>query len=165
MAIWRETEVEQNMFKRTLFWDKGSNSTMRMLYLQIQHFLTVASKMTQMMNRKKQQKTRLQIAPPEGMRWRVMSRYYHWRVNMRMLMQFQNQRSDRLNRSVPPLRLSCIAGLVQPLEPSAWEEIEQMPVAEAPLWKDAMQEELDALHQNKTWTKDQVASWEEGNWK
>ncbi|CAI5780494.1 Hypothetical predicted protein [Podarcis lilfordi] len=105
-----------------------------------------------MMNRKKQQKTRLQIAPPEGMRWRVMSRYYHWRVNMRMLMQFQNQRSERLNRSVPPLRLSCIAGLEQPLEPSTWEEIEQMPVAEAALWKDAMQEEFDALHQNKTWT-------------
>ena len=62
------------------------------------------------------------------------------------------RRSSRTNRGVPPVRLSYLAGSASPQEPSTWEEIQRMPTAEASLWKKAAQEEMDALHQNKTWT-------------
>ncbi|XP_077779109.1 uncharacterized protein LOC144326426 [Podarcis muralis] len=62
------------------------------------------------------------------------------------------RRSSRTNRGVPPLRLSYFAGSAFPQEPSTWEEIQAMTAAEASLWWKAAQEEMDALHQNKTWT-------------
>lgn len=62
------------------------------------------------------------------------------------------RRSSRTNRGVPPVRLSYLAGSAFPQEPSTWEEIQEMPAAEASLWRKAAQEEMDALHQNKTWT-------------
>ena len=62
------------------------------------------------------------------------------------------RRSSRTNRGVPAPRLSYFAGSASPQEPSTWEEIQKMPPKEANLWRKATQDEMDALHQNKTWT-------------
>ncbi|XP_060137734.1 uncharacterized protein LOC118078985 isoform X5 [Zootoca vivipara] len=60
--------------------------------------------------------------------------------------------SSRTYRGVPPLRLSYLTRSASPQEPSKWEEIERMPPDEASLWRKAAQEEIDALHRNRTWT-------------
>ncbi|XP_060137743.1 uncharacterized protein LOC132593052 [Zootoca vivipara] len=60
--------------------------------------------------------------------------------------------SSRTYRGVPPLRLSYLTRSASPQEPSKWEEIERMPPDEASLWRKAAQEEIDALHWNRTWT-------------
>ncbi|CAI5793217.1 Hypothetical predicted protein [Podarcis lilfordi] len=53
--------------------------------------------------------------------------------------------------SVAARSVNCKVLICLP-EPSTWEEIEKMPDAQASLWKKATQEEMDALHQNKSWT-------------